>query len=91
MSRVIETLGQKRKCTNYRDGFSWRSIGGGDWLVHGPTPTSGVSGVCVSVCFLMQRDWMHQRRMDISLGGESPASQRWYDVQGICPSGLFRV
>lgn len=47
MSRVIETLGQKRKCTNYRDGFSWRSIGGGDWLeVHaplqGPTPTSGV-------------------------------------------------
>ena len=63
MSRVIEALGRKRKCTNYRDGLSWRSIGGGDWLVHGPTPTSGV---CVCVCFSMQRDWMHQRRMDFS-------------------------
>ena len=34
---------------------------------------------------------MHQRVMDISLEGESPASRCWYDVQGICPSGLFRV
>lgn len=67
MSRVIEALDRKRKCTNYRDGLSWRSIGGGDWLVHGPTPTSGVSGVCVSVCFLMQRDWMHQQNGFITI------------------------
>lgn len=54
MSRVIEALGRKRKCTNYRDGLSWRSIGGGDWLVHGPTPTSGVY-VCVCVLLDAER------------------------------------
>lgn len=34
MSRVIEALDRKRKCTNYRDGLSCWLIGGWDWLVH---------------------------------------------------------
>ena len=57
MSRVIEALGRKRKCTNYRDGLSWRSIGGGDWLVHGPTPTSGVC-VCVGNYRIEERGYL---------------------------------
>lgn len=75
MSRVIEALGRKRKCTNYRDGLSWRSIGGGDWLVHGPTPTSGVY---VCVCAFRCREIGCINGGWISLAGEGggePASQ----------------
>ena len=96
MSRVIEALDRKRKCTNYRDGLSWRSIGGRGLV--GARSHSDQRCVCVVCGVFRCREIGCINGGWISLAGEGggepasqPASRCWYDVQGICPSGLIRV